>query len=370
MNQPQLPRYGEASLADLLPSLASRLGVPGGVDALELPQTDRYLLVLVDGLGSLQLHQYADQAPGLAALANQTLTAAVPSTTATSLTSLGTGLPPGRHGIAGYSFWLPEAAQVLNTLRWPADIAPVDVQPQLTWFERLSASGVRCSTIAPAHFAGSGMTQAALRGPTFWPVDDEQDHQRRIELAVRALAARPGLAYFYERGLDHAGHEYGVGSEEWLAQLSAVDDLVSQLRGRLDPGIAILVTGDHGMVNVPGSARLIVEDVPGLLTDVTALAGEGRLRQLHTLPGQANRVAERWSKRLGDRAWVRTREQAGEEGWFGEVSPRLAARIGDVLIAMADDGAVLTRTLPKELNLVGMHGSLTAAEMLVPLLNC
>lgn len=128
----------------------------------------------------------------------------------------------------------------------------------------------------------------------------------------------------------------------------------------------MVIIGDHGMVNVPADNRLIVEDEPELLADVTAFAGEGRLRQLMT--PRPDEVARRWRDRLGRRAWVRTREQATAEGWFSEVSPRLAGRFGDVLVAMADDGAVMTRTLPRELQLIGMHGSLTEAEMVVPLL--
>ncbi len=367
MIPPVLPRYGSSTLAELLPSLAGRLGLPGAEDVLGLPAAQRYLLVLVDGLGASLLADYADRAPFLAGLAGRTITSGVPSTTATSLTSLGTGLPPGRHGVAGYAFWYPPANRVLQTLRWPAGISGLDVQPQLTMFERLERAGVRTATVAPAHFAGTGLTTAALRGPSFLPVTDETDHERRVELAVQAVTAgERTLGYCYDRRLDHAGHEHGVGSDAWLGALGAVDALVGALRSALPADVAMLVTGDHGMVNVPLGSRLMVEDEPGLMAGVTALAGEGRLRQLMT--GRGPEVAARWSDRLGERAWVRTREEAAEEGWFGELSPRLAPRFGDVLVAMADDGAVMTRTLPRELKLVGMHGSLTASELEVPLL--
>ena len=142
--------------------------------------------------------------------------------------------------------------------------------------------------------------------------------------------------------------------------------MLAQLRAALPGDVRLLVTGDHGMVNVPDDSRLVVEDEPDLLAGVTALAGEGRFRQLMTADPAA--VADRWRDRLGERAWVRTRTEAIEDGWFGQVSPRLADQFGDVLVAMANDGAVMSRALPKELTLVGMHGSLTAAELDVPLL--
>ncbi len=365
--KPQLPRYGESTLADLLPSLGAHLGLPGVQDVLGLPDAPRYLVVLVDGLGRAVLDEYADHAPFLSGLDGRTITSGVPSTTATSITSLGTGLAPGAHGIAGYSFWYPPARQVLQTLRWPADIDGLDVQPQLTCFERLERLGVRTSTIAPAHFSGSGLTVAALRGPAFLPVTDESDQARRVDLAVHAVTAgERTLGYFYERQLDHAGHERGVGSREWLRELARIDVLVARLREAVPAEVRLVVTGDHGMVNVPRSLRIVAEDEPGLLADVTAFAGEGRLRQLMT--GRAADVAQRWRDRLADRAWVRTREEAIAEGWFGDVSPRLASRFGDVLVAMANHGAVMSRTLPREFQLVGMHGSLTRAELEVPLL--
>jgi hypothetical protein len=364
---PAIPRYGESTLADLLPSLGAHLGVPGTKDVLGIAPAARYMVVLVDGLGARQLAEYSQQAPFLASLGERTITSGVPSTTATSITSLGTGLAPGRHGIAGYSFWYPQARQVLQTLRWPAAIDGLDVQPQLTYFERLEQAGVRTAAIAPSHFAGSGLTTAALRGPSFLPVPDESDHERRLALALQAATAgERTLGYFYERQLDHAGHEHGLGSPAWLRELAAADALVARLRGVLPDDVRMVITGDHGMMNVPRNNRVVVEDVPGLMDGVYALAGEGRLRQLMTRAPDV--VAQRWRDLMGERAWVRTRDEAIAEGWFGDVAPRLAGRFGDVLVAMADDGAVLTRTLPRELQLVGMHGSLTDAELTVPLL--
>lgn len=200
---------------------------------------------------------------------------------------------------------------------------------------------------------------------------DENDHTRRIELA--GDAARGGersLVYVYERSLDHTGHGHGVGSDPWLTALSRCDELARGLRAALPPDTRLVITGDHGMVNSPPAAWLVVEDEPDLLRGVTVFAGEGRFRQLYTAPGQAETVLRRWQARLGERAWVVSREQAFAAGWFGPQSPRLAARFGDVLVAMRDDGAVMSRKLPKEFTLVGMHGSLTAAEMDVPLLVC
>lgn len=369
MIAPVLPRYGRGALSDLLPSIGAHLGVAGAKDLLDLPPAQRYLVLLVDGLGAELLADHAQLAPYLSGLPQRSLTAGVPSTTATSITSLGTGLTPGRHGIAGYSFWYPEQDSVLNTLRWPAELSGLDVQPQLTYVERLANAGVHTSTIAPARFVGSGLTTVALRDPHFLPVHDERDQLRRLDLVRSAVGAgERTYTYCYERALDHAGHGHGVDSDQWRTVLCWVDELAARLRQSLPESVRLIVTGDHGMLDVPSAARIVVDDEPELTKDVTVFAGEGRFRHLMTVPGAGAAVAQRWSRRLGERAWVRTREEAVAQGWFGDWSPRLGGRFGDVVVAMADDGAILSRKLPKELGLIGMHGSLTSAELLVPFL--
>lgn len=370
MNEPVIPAYGTGTLAELLPAIGAHLGVAGASDPLGLPDAARYVVLLIDGLGWYQ-REHWEAAPFLRGLAGQPITCGVPSTTATSITSLGTGLAPGQHGIAGYSFRYPATGQVLNTLQWAPDVHPLDVQPQLTYLERLASAGVRTATVGPARFAGSGLTTVALRDGTFLGVANEDDHAQRIALATDA--ARSGdrtVVYVYERSLDHTGHSRGVRSDQWLAALARCDELARALREALPDQTRLVITGDHGMVDVPLAARLVVEDEPELLTGVASFAGEGRLRQLYTAPGQAEPVLRRWRARLDEQAWVLSRREAFEAGWFGPVNPRLAERFGDVLVAMRGDGAVMSRTLPKEFSLVGMHGSLTAAEMTVPLLVC
>jgi hypothetical protein len=122
------------------------------------------------------------------------------------------------------------------------------------------------------------------------------------------------------------------------------------------------------MIDISAEHRIIAEDEPDLLVEVDAIAGEGRFRQLYVDHGNPRLVAARWADLLGERAWVRTRDEAIDDGWFGEVDDRVIERYGHVLVAMRDAWAIMTRTQPRESTLVGMHGSLTPVEMTVPLL--
>ncbi len=365
-NAPVLPQYGRATLADLLPSVRARLsGV--GEDRLGLPEADRYVVLLVDGLGDVLLSDAVDTAPFLSAHRSRRLTSGVPSTTVSSITSLGTGLTPGQHGMVGYSFREP-GGQILNALTWDVEVDPFDLQPQATELERLAWAGVTVSSVAPARFDRTGLTNVALRGGTFLGVANEHDEHRRIALTVQAATASvQSFVYAYERHLDHTGHGKGCWSPEWIEQLARVDAFSADLRAALPDDVVLMITGDHGMVNVPQERFYTVEDYPGLMDDVVSMGGEGRLRQLYVRDGAADAVRDRWAALLGDDAWVVTRGEAIQAGWFGPVLDRNTSRIGDVLVAMATDGAVMTRALDHEYGLIGMHGSLTEAEMAVPL---
>lgn len=365
------PAYGSASLVDLLPSIGAHLGVPGCPDdVLGLPAADRYVVVLVDGLGWNLLRRSVRDVPYLASLLGDArpLTSGVPSTTVTSLASLGIGLVPGQHGLVGYTSRVPDTGEVLNALTWDSSVSPRSYQPRPTVFERAGAAGVAVSSVALQRFAGTGLTVAALRGPAFLGYAPG-DLARQTELTVTAAGqGRRSLVYGYERALDHSGHGSGCRSDRWHRELVALDERCAELRDALPADVCLVITADHGMVDVPPGARVVAEDEPELMAGVTVLAGEPRFRQLYVDHDRPQRVADRWRARLGPHAWVRTRDEAIEEGWFGPVDDGLRERYGHVLVAMRDDAAVMTRTLPRELTLIGMHGSLTSDEMLVPLL--
>jgi predicted AlkP superfamily pyrophosphatase or phosphodiesterase len=367
-----LPAYGSAGLVDLMPSIGAHLRVPGcSDDVLDLPAAERFVVVLVDGLGWSLLLRNARDVPYLASLLGdgQPITAGVPSTTVTSLASLGTGLVPGEHGMVGYTSRVPSTGEILNGLTWESDLAPRAYQAKPTFFERARAAGVAVSSVALQRFADTGLTEAALRGADFIPYAEDSAASVRIRQTV--AASRQGgrsLVYAYEREPDHSGHTHGCQSGEWRAELIAMDRHCQRLRAALPDDVRLVITADHGMLDIPIGHRIIAEDEPQLMAGVSALAGEPRFRQLYVDQDRPERVADRWRDRLGARAWVRTRDEAVDDGWFGTLDEDLRERYGHVLVAMRDDWAVMTRQLPNELTLIGMHGSLTPAEMLVPLL--
>jgi len=365
-----LPRYAEASLDGLATSILASLAVPSEPNPLALAPAERVCLLLIDGLGWELLRAHPAAAPFLAELAmtGVALTAGFPATTVSSLASIGTGRPPGQHGLVGYQMAVPGTGKLLNGLRWDANVDPVSWQPGSTIFERATAAGVRAVRAAPGHFRKSGLSASAMRGAEYLPADSLG---ALVSRAAAALAAdAPVLALVYYGDLDSTGHALGCGSDAWRYQLAHVDKLAEQLAGALPHGAVLHVTADHGMVDVPDAERFDVDALPELRDGVALLGGEPRARHVYCRPGAAGDVLAAWSDVLGDRAWVLGRDQAIADGWFGPVEDRVRDRIGDVIAAPSGSSAVVaTRDEPRESRLIGMHGSLTPSDQLVPLLS-
>jgi hypothetical protein len=340
--------------------------VAGFVDDLGLPISRRCVLLLIDGLGEIQLREHAQAAPFLASRgALSPLRSAIPSTTATSLVSLGTGLQAGVHGMAGYTIRDPGSRRRLNVLKWDLPIEPDQFQPHRPVLARAAAEGVAATVVNDARFTGSGLTRVSQEKVPFIGFTSVWE---RLELVVdAATAADRTLVYTYEARLDHEGHGHGVGSPQWLGMLREIDAETQRLRDELPEDVVLLVTADHGMINLPDAGRFDVDEYPRLLDDVELLAGEARFRHLYTAPGAADDVAARWRRQLGDHVEVRTRDEASS--WFGPIDPAVAQRFGDVLIAAQDDFAVFSsREFAVELRMKGFHGSISDEETAVPLL--
>ena len=359
------------TLADVLPAAARALGVLDGVTPdLELPPARRVCVLLVDGMGERLLAERGGHAPYLRSLLDSgpVLECGFPSTTATSMGTFGTGLMPGTHGMVGYQVLDPDRGVLLNELSWEPATDPYRWQPVPTVFEKVAAEGVDVVQIGPGFFSGSGLTEAALRGARFVAA---QRLDRRVDEAVAAVRSSPrSLVYVYWGDLDKVGHVRGCASWEWGEELARVDLAVRTLAARLPDDALLLVTSDHGMVDVPREARLDIAADAELAAGVRLTGGEPRAPMLYCEPGAAADVRATWRARLGDGFDVLSGDEAVDAGWFGPVVPRARARIGDVVAAARHLVSVhdSRHQRPELLTLTGMHGARTPEETRVPLL--
>jgi predicted AlkP superfamily pyrophosphatase or phosphodiesterase len=359
------------TLAHLSQSLFASLGLPETANSLGISEntSKRECLLLVDGLGKNAIDEFASTTKVLKSLEYQeTLVATFPSTTATSLTSLGTGVSPGQHGMVGYTMRVPHSGnpeRVLNALKWDERVDPVIWQSCPTLFERANSFGIRTSHVAGKRYADTGFTRAALRGGIYLGANNIDEISSG---AAHALKDSDSFAYVYLNDVDDASHSAGFGSTKFLSALERVDQLVGSLLEKLPKGSRLWVTSDHGMINRKDYE--VIGKQNNLLDGVRLMAGEPRVRYLYIDPDSIEDVRERWQDFFGDRVVIKTRSEAIAEGLFGEtVLEHVLDRIGD-LVVIAKDELILVEIEreSQQCAMVGHHGGITPAEVEIPLL--
>lgn len=358
---PLLPDYGGPCVSNVMSALLE----PGDDPPSWLPEgvadASQVVLLVLDGLGWEQLGDRAALAPTMVSMRGGPILTVVPSTTSTALTSISTGLPPGEHGVIGYRMDID--GDVLNVLRWSVGgrdareaIPPEKIQPSVPFL------GHRPAVVTRAEFRQTGFTQAHLEGVRFCGY---RMPSTLVAETARLLRGGEPFVYAYYDGVDKVAHEYGLGAC-YDAELRAVDRIVGDLIEVLPSDGALVVTSDHGQVDVGDRLVTLPSEVQAHLA---GQSGEGRFRWLHARPGHADALAEVARDRFADTGWVVTLEQTLDEHWFGPVVTDAArARLGDVALVAREPVAYVDPDDTGPFELVARHGSLTAAEMRVPLL--
>jgi hypothetical protein len=356
--EPVRPRYDGPGVTGVVPAL---LGARAGA-WLPAPLRDatQVVLLVVDGLGWDALDGRRATLTELAALEGGPVTTVAPSTTASALTSITTGLPPSQHGVIGYRVVVDHS--VLNVLSWQTSNSRRGPDP-FTVQRHPPFLGRTVPVVTKSEFAASGFTEAHLRGGRFlgWRAVSSL-----VERCRQLVGAAEPFVYAYYDGVDAVAHAHGLHDGFYDAELVAVDRLVGQLRDVLPAHAALGVISDHGQVHVgPDGWRSLA-----LLGDrFERGSGDGRFRYLHAPPGGAPALVAEAQEHFRDDAWVLSREQLFDEGWLGpSPSPATRRRVGDVVLAARGPVAFVDPALPREAKLVSAHGSLSPAEMLVPLL--
>lgn len=363
---PIAPAYGRGCLTDLVPAMLGPGGVGtiSGIDgsSVAVDTSKPIVLVVLDGLGSDQLRVRPDITPVMTAMSGTVITSVAPSTTATALTSITTGLTPGEHGIVGYRMMID--GDVLNSLRWGSaalgdcrrTLPPDSLQPYEPFL------GERVDYVSKAEFARTGFTGAHLRGAHLHGYRTTAVMVSEVGRVVREGAP---FVYAYYDGVDKVAHEYGLDAR-YDAEVGFVDRLVGDIIAAVPSGTQVFVTADHGQVDCGDDLRPLAPDVLDL---AEALSGEARFRWVHARRGAEKQLLEAAVEAHSGQAWVRSLEEMVDEGWLGPaVRSEVKDRYGSVALLPFEPFGFDDPDDSGPFSLIGRHGSLTSAEMLVPLL--
>ncbi|MEY4102783.1 MAG: hypothetical protein RIR88_917 [Actinomycetota bacterium] len=361
---------GELSLADVFPSCLSALGAPNFKNQAQLASVRAAVVVLVDGLGALNLSAARGHARFMADAQSYAPRARTvfPSTTAAALATLTTGYEPSEHGMLGYKIRDPRSGEIINQLNGLASLDDLTAWcRRLPLYSEASESGITSHVVSHSRFAATPLTKLIHAGADIVSANTLDE---RFAVA-RRIAESPGrhLVVVYISELDEIAHKQGVGSPEWAAQLESVDAALRSFMASISREAGVLLTADHGVIDVPAHKQLLFGDDEKLMSEIESVGGEPRGIQLYLREGaSASDVAALWTEHFGDYAWVVTRKQAQTQGLVGELDPVVTERLGDVLVIArknvvfydARDAAMSGRQM------IGQHGGISDAEMSIP----
>jgi predicted AlkP superfamily pyrophosphatase or phosphodiesterase len=358
------------TLGRLSDVFVSALGsITGKSNRLGFPKASKVCVILVDGLGSENLRSAAGHAPFLnAALkSSKSINTVFPSTTASAITSFGVGTSPSEHGVLGYSVFDRKTNQVRNLLTgWDESFPPSDFQRLESVSQTALDNGVQVFTVGPGEYSESGFTKLNMSAAKYLPA---RSFDERLEVVKSILASKaPSLTYLYFPELDSIAHSHGAGSKEWLTKLEDLDAAVRSLVSRLPKDCGVLLTADHGIVDVPKENQILLDEmqIPNLL----AVTGDPRNAFLYFESG-ANLVEIRSAleEKLAGRVLVSTVGELQDSGWL---STDIANHqyLPDFYLISTSNFACYHRAFckPQSLRMIGQHGAISQAELSVPLL--
>lgn len=390
-----VPPSASTGLPNLMASLVQALGgpalpaapLPGLAEQLAGRQT--IILLVVDGLGEAQLRRHLPR--GLLARQRlQTLESVFPSTTASAVGTLLTGVAPISHGLTGWHVWTEEVGDgpgellailplsrrggpppsAENRAAWARQIlAAPDLPQPLDLSSRLPA---KVTHIAPDSILHSPFNRMLTQGAHKLGYRHLDECFLHLRQALEAPdPTRPHFIYAYWPDYDSLAHHFGPDSPEAVAALKAFQQ---QLGRFLEAGIgqsALLLTADHGFITAPPERLIHLNDFPELQQLLRRpLSGERRAAYAHIQPGRVEEFAQRARERLSHALWVCPSQDLLAAGWFGQGPrhPRLLSRIGDLTLILKEDWT-LKDSLPgeQEHRLIGMHGGVSPAERQIPL---
>ncbi|MBI4755211.1 MAG: alkaline phosphatase family protein [Betaproteobacteria bacterium] len=381
------PDYGGGSLVNLTASLSLALGGEAlpypplrVADVCAWKQARHVVLLVIDGLGLRHLEREA--AGGhLHGHLVASLTSVFPSTTASAVTTLLTGLAPQQHGLTGWHMYFREIGAVVAPLPLRAryggpplpcsGVAPESLLLRAPIFDRFP---LPAHVISPASIADSEFTilhAGRARRIAYGRMDEMF---RIIAEVARSPRAARSFSYAYWPDLDAAAHVHGVDSKpvrELLFRLDEAFGCLLKSIGGTDS--LVLVTADHGFVDSPPERRIDLANCPELSGMLRMpLCGERRLAYCYVKPECFGEFAQAADAQLGGTATILRSADLIDDGWFGPGTPhpRLHERVGDFTLIMKP-GWTIRDTVPGERNFVqvGVHGGITADEMMVPLIS-
>ena len=374
-----LPDFGDGGLFGLARDLRAWLHDPaGGLNLFNsgAPAQNLVVLLVIDGLGDRFLQRHG-QGSVILRHRQRRLTSVFPSTTASAVTTLLTGLSPAQHGMTGWFIHdrrfggviapLPLYRRGAGRLR-----APFLTQRLFPYPGMFVGSQRPVAMVSPQEIAFSPYSLRHARGATIRPYGTPAEFVRTVVEEAKGMQASGGFVHAYYPYFDALCHEFGAHSAEALAEFERIDHVYADLLERLAGlPLTLLLTADHGFIDAPDERHVCLERHPQTRAMLaTPLFGERRIAFCNIRRGAENDFCGFVREHLSGRAVLVPSERLAKTGMFGPGTAhrRLAERIGSHTLLMEPDWTISDRVAGESTHgMIGVHGGLSADEMWVPL---
>ncbi len=382
----QLPDYRDTSIINLMSSIAKAYKRKTPYKALPqsylktLSHSKNIVLVVIDGLGYEYLKQYGKGSIFAAHLKGK-LTCGFPSTTAASITSFHTGLAVQQHAITGWYVHLKELGAVTAILpliprfaRIPlesARIRPEKILDQKPLHDRFKADTY---VLLGNEIINSGYTKVLSGKAKRVGYKNLADFFGKLRNIVQKKSKkRKKFVYAYWPEFDSLCHSYGTTSKKVLAHFRQLDRRMKRFLKTIEgTDTTIIITADHGLIDVPSKKRIILHKHPKLEECLTLpLCGESRAAYCYVHPSKTKQFTQYVKQHFKRQCEVYKSETLVKKGYFGlgKPHPKLSDRIGDYVLVMKENYAIKDFLVhQKQTFYKAVHGGLSDEEMLVPLI--
>jgi len=353
-------------LGDVL--ISALQSVQGASNRLGLTNKRSVCVILIDGLGIHNLAKAGAHARFLNSQKSAVASSWFPATTSSSISSFATSMHPAQIGFLGYQVFDRTSCSAMNLLSgWKSFEQGASYQTQKTVAELATESEVGFHVAAPSSYENSGFTGATMRGAKYHGKDLIAD---RFKLAQQLLAdAEQKVIYLYIPELDQLAHSSGSNSTPWLNQLEDIDSLVADFTAKLPKHVGVLLTADHGVIDIKKEAHIYLDELLAL-EELDFVGGDTRAPFIYfknKVDIQAKQSA--LDEALSSVAYVVTPQELIAAGYWVSSDDWKHVQPDLVLIARKEV-AFYHRAFAKRksMDMVGHHGSITSQEMSIPLL--
>lgn len=347
---------------------SSALSAIGGraENQLRLPRANHSIVIVIDGLGYQNLIDAKGHSRFLNSHLSESIRCEFPSTTANSLAGLATGTRSSVHGVIGYSVYDRASNCIQNLLTGWGSAGDVDsFKKAKTISESTKDQAVRF--ISDSNYEHSGFTQLTMAGAEFLPAASIEE---RLEQALD-LPNTPSLSYVYIPELDQLGHKFGIKSRQWLEKLEELDSFMSKFVARIPEGVGVLLTADHGVIDVPQVNQVLLDRIAGYSAAVSHTTGDPRCNFIYLNdPAGASEFRELLVQQFGSELYICNPLELKEAGWADWTASNLQSYVPDLVLIWksVSVGYDSRFAKPSHLRMIGQHGGISDVETRVPLI--